>query len=326
MRILLINPFYPISETPSPPLGLAYLAAALEAAGIEVRVLDLVVQPVLRGDAGGGARGVPPPDRRGDRGHDDRRPRRSPCSRTSSACGPGRSRSSAGRTSRSAPRRRSRPARRWTSWPSARGRTPWSTSAGPWRQAAGLGRGPRDRLSRRGRRAPHGAAAAHPRSRPAAPARPAPAPARPLPRPRDADQHDHLARVPPPLHLLRRPPDGGRPAAPAPPGARGGRARRARTAGVPPGQHRRRPVHRGRRAVRGRVRRDPAPRADRALDRLRARGHGRPRAAPPHEGGRLHGRELRRSSRAIPASSGPSARGSRSPRSRRPCACARTQA
>ncbi|MCK7513218.1 MAG: hypothetical protein MZV70_60450 [Desulfobacterales bacterium] len=45
MRVLLINPFYPISETPSPPLGLAYLAAALEEAGIEVRVLDLVVQP-----------------------------------------------------------------------------------------------------------------------------------------------------------------------------------------------------------------------------------------------------------------------------------------
>jgi anaerobic magnesium-protoporphyrin IX monomethyl ester cyclase len=45
MRVLLINPFYPISETPSPPLGLAYLASALEAAGIEVRVLDWVVYP-----------------------------------------------------------------------------------------------------------------------------------------------------------------------------------------------------------------------------------------------------------------------------------------
>ncbi|MCU0561754.1 MAG: B12-binding domain-containing radical SAM protein [Desulfobacterales bacterium] len=45
MRALLINPFYPISETPSPPLGLAYLAAALEEAGVEVRVLDLVVHP-----------------------------------------------------------------------------------------------------------------------------------------------------------------------------------------------------------------------------------------------------------------------------------------
>ncbi len=45
MRFLLINPFYPISETPSPPLGLAFLAGALERAGVEVRVLDLVVFP-----------------------------------------------------------------------------------------------------------------------------------------------------------------------------------------------------------------------------------------------------------------------------------------
>ncbi len=45
MRFLLINPYYPISETPSPPLGLAYLGAALQAAGIEVRLLDLVVFP-----------------------------------------------------------------------------------------------------------------------------------------------------------------------------------------------------------------------------------------------------------------------------------------
>jgi radical SAM superfamily enzyme YgiQ (UPF0313 family) len=48
MRALLINPFYPLSETPSPPLGLAYLASALSAAGIEVRILDLVVFPYSR--------------------------------------------------------------------------------------------------------------------------------------------------------------------------------------------------------------------------------------------------------------------------------------
>ena len=48
MRVLLINPFYPISETPSPPLGLAYLAAVLSEAGIEVKVLDLVVFPYSR--------------------------------------------------------------------------------------------------------------------------------------------------------------------------------------------------------------------------------------------------------------------------------------
>jgi radical SAM superfamily enzyme YgiQ (UPF0313 family) len=44
-RVLLINPRYPLSETPSPPLGLAYLAGALEAAGVTVRILDLVVMP-----------------------------------------------------------------------------------------------------------------------------------------------------------------------------------------------------------------------------------------------------------------------------------------
>jgi len=45
MRVLLINPFYPISETPSPPLGLACLAGALRAAGIGVELLDFVVTP-----------------------------------------------------------------------------------------------------------------------------------------------------------------------------------------------------------------------------------------------------------------------------------------
>ena len=48
MRVLLINPFYPISETPSPPLGLAYLASALTQAGIEVKILDLVVFPYTK--------------------------------------------------------------------------------------------------------------------------------------------------------------------------------------------------------------------------------------------------------------------------------------
>jgi radical SAM superfamily enzyme YgiQ (UPF0313 family) len=48
MRVLLINPYYPISETPSPPLGLAYLAAALENAGVQVRIIDYVVYPYRR--------------------------------------------------------------------------------------------------------------------------------------------------------------------------------------------------------------------------------------------------------------------------------------
>jgi anaerobic magnesium-protoporphyrin IX monomethyl ester cyclase len=48
MRVLLINPFYPISETPSPPLGLSYLAGVLSDAGVEVKILDLVVFPYSR--------------------------------------------------------------------------------------------------------------------------------------------------------------------------------------------------------------------------------------------------------------------------------------
>ena len=50
MRCLLINPFYPLSENPSPPLGLAYLAAALEKAGVEVEILDFVVFPFIEDD------------------------------------------------------------------------------------------------------------------------------------------------------------------------------------------------------------------------------------------------------------------------------------
>ena len=47
-RVILINPFYPIDENPTPPLGLAFLAGALEAAGARVRVLDFVVFPYSR--------------------------------------------------------------------------------------------------------------------------------------------------------------------------------------------------------------------------------------------------------------------------------------
>lgn len=45
MRFLLINPFCPISEGPTPPLGLSFVAAALERAGIEVKILDFVIFP-----------------------------------------------------------------------------------------------------------------------------------------------------------------------------------------------------------------------------------------------------------------------------------------
>ncbi len=45
MRVLLVHPFCPLEEIPSPPLGIGYLAAALERAHVEVKVLDLVVFP-----------------------------------------------------------------------------------------------------------------------------------------------------------------------------------------------------------------------------------------------------------------------------------------
>jgi anaerobic magnesium-protoporphyrin IX monomethyl ester cyclase len=45
MRTLLIHPFCPLDELPSPPLGIGYIAAALERAHVEVKVLDLVVEP-----------------------------------------------------------------------------------------------------------------------------------------------------------------------------------------------------------------------------------------------------------------------------------------
>lgn len=45
MRILLINPYYPISETPSPPTALALLAGVLRASGHDAVVRDYVVFP-----------------------------------------------------------------------------------------------------------------------------------------------------------------------------------------------------------------------------------------------------------------------------------------
>ncbi|MFY9398884.1 MAG: radical SAM protein [Desulfomonilia bacterium] len=43
MRIALIASPYPLEEAPSPPLGLSYVAAACEAAGARVRILDYIV-------------------------------------------------------------------------------------------------------------------------------------------------------------------------------------------------------------------------------------------------------------------------------------------
>lgn len=43
MRVLLVNTPYPLSEAPRPPLGLTYIAGVLLREGIEVKILDLLV-------------------------------------------------------------------------------------------------------------------------------------------------------------------------------------------------------------------------------------------------------------------------------------------
>jgi len=44
MKVALIAPPYPLSETPSAPLGLCYVAAAFEAANAEVKIFDYIVR------------------------------------------------------------------------------------------------------------------------------------------------------------------------------------------------------------------------------------------------------------------------------------------
>ncbi len=44
MKIVLVAPPYPLEEAPSPPLGICYAAAACEAAGAEVVILDYIVR------------------------------------------------------------------------------------------------------------------------------------------------------------------------------------------------------------------------------------------------------------------------------------------
>ena len=44
MRFLLINPPYALTEPPQIPMGLQYIGGALLEAGVEVRVLDLLVR------------------------------------------------------------------------------------------------------------------------------------------------------------------------------------------------------------------------------------------------------------------------------------------
>jgi len=48
LRVAIIAAPYPLEEIPSPPLGIAYVAAAFEAAGCEVRVFDYIVSHYSR--------------------------------------------------------------------------------------------------------------------------------------------------------------------------------------------------------------------------------------------------------------------------------------
>lgn len=48
MKIALIAPPYPLSEAPSPPLGLSYVAGACIAAGAQVRIIDYIVTKYSR--------------------------------------------------------------------------------------------------------------------------------------------------------------------------------------------------------------------------------------------------------------------------------------
>lgn len=48
MRVAVIASPYPLEEFPSPPLGIAYVAAAFEAAGCEVRVFDYIISAYSR--------------------------------------------------------------------------------------------------------------------------------------------------------------------------------------------------------------------------------------------------------------------------------------
>ncbi|HPE07349.1 MAG TPA: cobalamin B12-binding domain-containing protein, partial [Smithellaceae bacterium] len=43
MRVAIIAAPYPLEEYPSPPLGIAYVTAAFEAAGCEVQVFDYII-------------------------------------------------------------------------------------------------------------------------------------------------------------------------------------------------------------------------------------------------------------------------------------------
>ncbi|MDI6616928.1 MAG: cobalamin-dependent protein, partial [Syntrophaceae bacterium] len=43
MKVAIVAPPYPLEEAPAPPLGVSYVAAAFEAAGCRVRIIDYIV-------------------------------------------------------------------------------------------------------------------------------------------------------------------------------------------------------------------------------------------------------------------------------------------
>ena len=43
MKVAIIAPPYPLEEAPAPPLGVTYVAAAFDAAGAEVKIIDYIV-------------------------------------------------------------------------------------------------------------------------------------------------------------------------------------------------------------------------------------------------------------------------------------------
>ncbi|MBM4270575.1 MAG: radical SAM protein [Deltaproteobacteria bacterium] len=48
MRVAVIAPPYPLEECPAPPLGVTYVAAAFEAAGVDVKIIDYIISKYSR--------------------------------------------------------------------------------------------------------------------------------------------------------------------------------------------------------------------------------------------------------------------------------------
>jgi len=49
VKVAIIAPPYPLEEAPAPPLGVCYVAAAFEAAGCHVKIIDYIVSQYTPG-------------------------------------------------------------------------------------------------------------------------------------------------------------------------------------------------------------------------------------------------------------------------------------